>query len=604
LIPKVHTVARDFSASVSYLSVSNGSLYNLTSAWSIQCWVYFDTIVTNGYLVNHQWSGGGIPCVIGISDSAIFTAGKLFTGYYDGGNWRVTGDTAATPATGAWIHIVGTYDGTNVVLYKNGAQVATSAPGGAPGSAGTNAFTIGKHWNNDIHPDGRIGEVAVWNTALKAGEIAALAAGIRADTIRSTALKGYWPVLAAGTIEPDYSGQAQHMNVNGTLNAGAHPPVGPFVIQAAPQQDQLGAAAPILDSATVSLKLTPSATDVAALTESATVLLDIVPGIALPVSGGQWVKLIAGASGQSCVGMDNDVNYTSATTEAWYRARLQFSSALLAAIPSANYSGAIFVPGGYLSGGDYFHLGVRNNGSNIEWSIGGGAGFGTVLGDTWYYVEVHLDTGAHTYQLMIDGTIVSSGSYSTGAVPFGLNTVEVLPAASYLGTTSDKYVGVDDLAYSLLGWSVDGPADLTTWDFSGATPLVDAWNNYPSNTPPRYVCTDPANTAQMVLVVPVSTDATTVPISLLPITTAEVPNFDGSTVYEDIQPSSVQLFGAIDAASVRFSFSVQGGECYSTAQIGVEGEADALWFALANRRWTADADTRWFADARRTGVPC
>jgi hypothetical protein len=95
---------------------------------------------------------------------------------YLDGNAVVGG--AATP--GAWHHIVGVYDGTNALLYVNGAQVASRAiagyqPNGArPFRIGTTCFTgnLGTYAGNRGF-DGWLEEVAVYGSALNGNDIAA-----------------------------------------------------------------------------------------------------------------------------------------------------------------------------------------------------------------------------------------------------------------------------------------------------------------------------------------------------------------------------------------------------------------------------------------------
>jgi len=66
-----------------------------------------------------------------------------------------------------WIHLVGTYDGANWTLFRNGRQVASAAApiGSLPVNSGDWAIgSTGNGWANNYA--GGIDEVAIYNTAL------------------------------------------------------------------------------------------------------------------------------------------------------------------------------------------------------------------------------------------------------------------------------------------------------------------------------------------------------------------------------------------------------------------------------------------------------
>ncbi len=69
-----------------------------------------------------------------------------------------------------WTHICGTYDGSNMTLYKDGSQLAQTARTGTTAS-GTAALNIGNRDNNDRHLDGDIGCVHLYNRGLSAAEV-------------------------------------------------------------------------------------------------------------------------------------------------------------------------------------------------------------------------------------------------------------------------------------------------------------------------------------------------------------------------------------------------------------------------------------------------
>lgn len=84
--------------------------------------------------------------------------------------------------TGSWYHIVLTKDSTDLRLYINGSLENTTAHGSElPSGAGIN-FNVARSDISDLHSDGLIDEVAVWNTTLSPEDIQALAGeGIPSD---------------------------------------------------------------------------------------------------------------------------------------------------------------------------------------------------------------------------------------------------------------------------------------------------------------------------------------------------------------------------------------------------------------------------------------
>ena len=116
---------------------------------------------------------------------------RIVDGWYETGSWTGTGHkvrngashkvrngashnvTYAMPSgdIGNWVHLAGTYDGKMWRLYRNGAQVASSADrvGAVPVKAN---WAIGARGNGEErHFNGAIDEVGIFNRALSAEEI-------------------------------------------------------------------------------------------------------------------------------------------------------------------------------------------------------------------------------------------------------------------------------------------------------------------------------------------------------------------------------------------------------------------------------------------------
>ncbi len=95
------------------------------------------------------------------------------------------------PATGAWVHLCGTYDGRQLVLYVDGVAIGSLAASGPIRSddlSATRPLSIGGEINGPAQIDadglfdGYVEEARIYDHALGAAEVAALAAAAKART--------------------------------------------------------------------------------------------------------------------------------------------------------------------------------------------------------------------------------------------------------------------------------------------------------------------------------------------------------------------------------------------------------------------------------------
>ena len=92
-----------------------------------------------------------------------------------GDTFRIN-STTTYPSNGTtWMHVAATYDGTTIRLYVNGVQEGGNLAG--PASIATNnlALGIGAQPDGASKLQGAMDDVRLYNTALSASEIAALA---------------------------------------------------------------------------------------------------------------------------------------------------------------------------------------------------------------------------------------------------------------------------------------------------------------------------------------------------------------------------------------------------------------------------------------------
>jgi len=129
-----------------------------------------------------------------------------------------------TVVVGTWYHLAMTYDGTNVVAYRNGVRIGSVASSGTGNSAG-NSFRVGTHDGSANVANARFAHVFVFNSVLSANQIKQIYLS-RPSNVDGN-LRLYWPLNeGAGTTTYDH-GLGQGTN-NGTITtanwSNLHPP--------------------------------------------------------------------------------------------------------------------------------------------------------------------------------------------------------------------------------------------------------------------------------------------------------------------------------------------------------------------------------------------
>ena len=106
--------------------------------------------------------------------------------------------TAGTAiGTGAWSHAAGVFaSATSRVAYKNGVAGTEETTSRIPTTI--DSVRLGSQVGTNFM-DGTLAEVGIWNVALDAGEIAALAKGFSPQLIRPASLIHYYPLIR-GTV--------------------------------------------------------------------------------------------------------------------------------------------------------------------------------------------------------------------------------------------------------------------------------------------------------------------------------------------------------------------------------------------------------------------
>jgi Concanavalin A-like lectin/glucanases superfamily len=158
----------NFNGTDGYVSTVSGTGFAAGAPFSIAAWV------------NLAAGGGAFPMIFDTSlsgsSSVLFAGVNIGSNSSAGFNMYINGIQTSNNTVftkGVWHHVVGTYDGVNMKVYVDGAHMSSTA-GSTPAISGSNLYIgNGTAYANSMWK-GQIDEVAVWNRALSAGEIATL----------------------------------------------------------------------------------------------------------------------------------------------------------------------------------------------------------------------------------------------------------------------------------------------------------------------------------------------------------------------------------------------------------------------------------------------
>ena len=223
-------MARDLPGTTSdYLYVGDVAAIDITgTALTVAAWVLLDANTNRTVAAKYDQTGAGNQYLLYIDGSSNLTMIVSDSGGDD------TAAGATGVSTGVWHHAAGVKNGTGagaLKAYLDGAQDASvTSDRSIQGTA--SVLHIGRYSNAAAPFDGAIAEVGIWDAALSAAEIAALARGVSPLHIRRPSLRGYWPLFGAAYPEADLGGSANGAAQVGTVAARAHAPVGRLFPQA------------------------------------------------------------------------------------------------------------------------------------------------------------------------------------------------------------------------------------------------------------------------------------------------------------------------------------------------------------------------------------
>jgi len=249
LVPGKFGNALTFDGTNDYVRVDRTEILE-PSQFSVEAWVKAASMGSYKYVVAKYFDGSkGSYAFYGFSTGIYF---------YIGGSWGYRLSALATGVwDGNWHHVVGTYDGTRIRIYKDGGQVGTGVAetrGATYNPAGP--LNIGHYDHRDMFRfPGSIDEVRIWDQALTADQVKAsyelgLATQINQQDLNGD---GYPDAIFTSAFYLDRQAAGGSTSITMTIL-----PVNPSVVVG---YDIDGSGGVELDEYVVKVRVTPKGTD-------------------------------------------------------------------------------------------------------------------------------------------------------------------------------------------------------------------------------------------------------------------------------------------------------------------------------------------------------
>ncbi|TAN40440.1 MAG: LamG domain-containing protein [Nitrospirae bacterium] len=158
--------ARSFNGSSDYIYAVKTASLDIDSRITMSAWIYPTNVPSVAAIIEKDYNFQGYGIYI--------NNGTVHTGVFNGSDTFADGGVIIT---NQWNHVAGTYDGSNIIAYVNGVQVASTPRTGAIGVAQSGVdLGIGVWYDAGAQTlsryfQGRIDEARVYNRALSAAEM-------------------------------------------------------------------------------------------------------------------------------------------------------------------------------------------------------------------------------------------------------------------------------------------------------------------------------------------------------------------------------------------------------------------------------------------------
>lgn len=168
--------AYSFNGTDSYIQVNNNALLQPSSVVTVSAWIFsnYSQGSYNG-IVNNIWDNFSDESGYGLCyDDAYYRV--AFISKTNGvSSWWGSGCNY-TPENQKWIHLTGTYDGSNAKIYADGVLINSIPASGALNYSFSNDMWIGRYYdsNEEHYFNGKIDDIRIYSRALSENEVQAL----------------------------------------------------------------------------------------------------------------------------------------------------------------------------------------------------------------------------------------------------------------------------------------------------------------------------------------------------------------------------------------------------------------------------------------------
>jgi hypothetical protein len=185
-------MAYDFNGTTDYVEAASAVV--TTAPVTLAGWFNSDSATANQTIVSITNAAGQERFVL---QAAGAVTGDPVRASTVAGNISSFADSATGYSANTWHHAAGVFaSSTSRIAYIDGVAGTTETTSRTPGTM--NATRIGVTVGGGSrtgYMNGRLAEIAIWNVALNADEIAALAKGYRPSLIRPASLRLYVPLV-------------------------------------------------------------------------------------------------------------------------------------------------------------------------------------------------------------------------------------------------------------------------------------------------------------------------------------------------------------------------------------------------------------------------
>ena len=212
----------DFDGTDDYVQIPHSSSLNISGALTIAAWVYFDSLSGYPMIVNKRAS-----------------TGHAYQFYQNGNKLAFTNGTAATSttslSTGTWYHVAVVANSGTATFYLNGSADGSGSIASTMPTNNENVWLGGMSWASN-YLNGRLDEVAIFNSALNGTQIASMINGSNEPAdISSLSPVSWWRMgdnnrAGSSTILVDQGSGGN----NGTIQNGASGNTSPNYISGTP----------------------------------------------------------------------------------------------------------------------------------------------------------------------------------------------------------------------------------------------------------------------------------------------------------------------------------------------------------------------------------